>query len=177
MQVCYRLLVMLAGLILPGVAFEYRSKTEQMRWIWDLSFAGGSFAATQQYALAIDDPGKILLTLVDLPGEVVVHGIGLEGDAYLARDGGFAGFALAQVTFGAILALVILEALDDLVLPIGMDELKTQFLRFLPSPTRRTHNVKSTDSLPPVADMRAFSASTSRFSALAIFFTSASVYS
>jgi len=40
------LLIMLAGLILRGVAFEYRSKTEQMRWIWDLSFAGGSFAAT-----------------------------------------------------------------------------------------------------------------------------------
>jgi cytochrome d oxidase subunit CydB len=40
------LLVMLAGLILRGVAFEYRSKTERMRWIWDLSFAGGSFAAT-----------------------------------------------------------------------------------------------------------------------------------
>jgi cytochrome d ubiquinol oxidase subunit II len=40
------LLVMLAGLILRGVAFEYRSKTERMRWFWDLSFAGGSFAAT-----------------------------------------------------------------------------------------------------------------------------------
>ena len=39
------LLVMLAGLILRGVAFEYRSKTERMRWLWDLSFAGGSFAA------------------------------------------------------------------------------------------------------------------------------------
>jgi len=40
------LLVMLAGLVLRGVAFEYRNKTERMRWIWDLSFAGGSFAAT-----------------------------------------------------------------------------------------------------------------------------------
>jgi cytochrome d ubiquinol oxidase subunit II len=39
------LLLMLAGLILRGVAFEYRHKTEQMRWIWDLSFIGGSFAA------------------------------------------------------------------------------------------------------------------------------------
>ena len=39
------LLVMLAGLILRGVAFEYRNKTERMRWIWDLSFTGGSFAA------------------------------------------------------------------------------------------------------------------------------------
>jgi cytochrome d ubiquinol oxidase subunit II len=39
------LLVMLAGLILRGVAFEYRHKAERMRWIWDLSFIGGSYAA------------------------------------------------------------------------------------------------------------------------------------
>ena len=39
------LLVMLAGLILRGVAFEYRSKTVRVRWVWDWSFAGGSFAA------------------------------------------------------------------------------------------------------------------------------------
>ena len=39
------LLVMLAGLILRGVAFEYRYKTERLRWIWDLSFAGGSLLA------------------------------------------------------------------------------------------------------------------------------------
>jgi cytochrome bd ubiquinol oxidase subunit II len=40
------LLLMLAGLILRGVAFEFRYKTRQFRWIWDLSFAGGSFAAS-----------------------------------------------------------------------------------------------------------------------------------
>jgi cytochrome d ubiquinol oxidase subunit II len=39
------LLVMLAGLILRGVAFEFRYKTERLRWIWDFSFAGGSFVA------------------------------------------------------------------------------------------------------------------------------------
>ena len=39
------LLVMLAGLILRGVAFEFRHRSERMRWIWDWSFAGGSFAA------------------------------------------------------------------------------------------------------------------------------------
>ena len=39
------LLVMLAGLILRGVAFEFRSKTERMRWVWDASFSGGSLAA------------------------------------------------------------------------------------------------------------------------------------
>ena len=38
-------LVMLAGLILRGVAFEFRSKTERMRWIWDAGFAGGSLVA------------------------------------------------------------------------------------------------------------------------------------
>jgi len=40
------LLLMLAGLILRGVAFEYRYKTERMRWIWDAGFVGGSLVAT-----------------------------------------------------------------------------------------------------------------------------------
>ena len=35
----------LAGLILRGVAFEYRNKTERLRWIWDAGFAGGSLVA------------------------------------------------------------------------------------------------------------------------------------
>jgi cytochrome d ubiquinol oxidase subunit II len=39
-------LVMLAGLILRGVAFEFRAKAGRVRWIWDRSFAGGSLAAT-----------------------------------------------------------------------------------------------------------------------------------
>jgi len=38
-------LLMLAGLILRGVAFEFRYKTTRMRWIWDAGFAGGSFVA------------------------------------------------------------------------------------------------------------------------------------
>jgi cytochrome d ubiquinol oxidase subunit II len=40
------LIVMLMGLILRGVAFEFRYKTQRLRWIWDLSFAGGSLIAT-----------------------------------------------------------------------------------------------------------------------------------
>jgi cytochrome d ubiquinol oxidase subunit II len=39
------LLLMLAGLILRGVAFEYRHKAERMRWVWDAGFAGGSLVA------------------------------------------------------------------------------------------------------------------------------------
>jgi len=38
-------LLMLAGLILRGVAFEYRYKTQRLRWIWDAGFAGGSLVA------------------------------------------------------------------------------------------------------------------------------------
>src|ERR1700733_15941515 len=40
------LIAMLLGLILRGVAFEFRDKTQRMRWIWDLSFAGGSLIAS-----------------------------------------------------------------------------------------------------------------------------------
>jgi len=40
------LLLMLAGLILRGVAFEYRSRAERSRWIWDAAFSGGSLVAT-----------------------------------------------------------------------------------------------------------------------------------
>ena len=47
------LLVMLAGLILRGVAFEFRYKTERFRWIWDLSFAGGSFVAALTQGLMV----------------------------------------------------------------------------------------------------------------------------
>jgi cytochrome bd ubiquinol oxidase subunit II len=39
------LLLMLAGLILRGVAFEFRYKAERMRWVWDAGFAGGSLVA------------------------------------------------------------------------------------------------------------------------------------
>jgi cytochrome bd ubiquinol oxidase subunit II len=40
------LLVMLAGLILRGVAFEFRARAEASRWVWDIAFAGGSLVAT-----------------------------------------------------------------------------------------------------------------------------------
>ena len=39
------LLLMLAGLILRGVAFEFRHRTERWRGLWDASFAGGSLVA------------------------------------------------------------------------------------------------------------------------------------
>jgi cytochrome bd ubiquinol oxidase subunit II len=39
------LLLMLAGLILRGVAFEFRNKVHHLRWVWDVAFSGGSLVA------------------------------------------------------------------------------------------------------------------------------------
>jgi cytochrome bd ubiquinol oxidase subunit II len=47
------LLLMLTGLILRGVAFEFRYKTERLRWIWDASFAGGSLVAAFTQGAAV----------------------------------------------------------------------------------------------------------------------------
>jgi len=47
------LLLMLAGLILRGVAFEFRHKTERMRWLWNASFAGGSLVAAFMQGLTV----------------------------------------------------------------------------------------------------------------------------
>ena len=40
------LLLMLAGLILRGVTFEFRARAQGSRWVWDIAFAGGSLIAT-----------------------------------------------------------------------------------------------------------------------------------
>src|SRR5579863_1436378 len=47
------LVLMLAGLILRGVAFEFRHRTERWRWLWDASFAGGSLVATFMQGLTV----------------------------------------------------------------------------------------------------------------------------
>ena len=52
------LLLMLAGLILRGVAFEFRHKTERWRWLWDASFAGGSFVAAFMQGLTVGALGR-----------------------------------------------------------------------------------------------------------------------
>src|ERR1700751_4974314 len=40
-------IIMLLGLILRGVAFEFRHRAApKVRWIWDASFVGGSFSAS-----------------------------------------------------------------------------------------------------------------------------------
>ena len=45
--------LMLAGLILRGVAFECRHRTERWRWLLDASFAGGSLVAAFMQGLTV----------------------------------------------------------------------------------------------------------------------------
>ena len=47
------LVLMLAGLILRGVAFEFRGKALHLRWVWDAAFAGGSLLAAFMQGLMI----------------------------------------------------------------------------------------------------------------------------
>jgi cytochrome d ubiquinol oxidase subunit II len=68
------LLVMLAGLILRGVAFEFRAKATWSRWMWDLSFAGGSFAATFIQGLTVG---------------ALVEGLPIENGRYTGGDFGW----------------------------------------------------------------------------------------
>jgi cytochrome d ubiquinol oxidase subunit II len=47
------LLLMLAGLIFRGVAFEFRYKADRSRWIWDAGFAIGSLVAAFTQGAAV----------------------------------------------------------------------------------------------------------------------------
>ncbi len=47
------LTAMLLGLIFRGVAFEYRWRAERSQWIWNWSFAGGSYVAAMMQGIAL----------------------------------------------------------------------------------------------------------------------------
>ncbi len=47
------ILIMLAGLIFRGVAFEFRFKAKDSKWLWDISFTVGSMVATFAQGLVL----------------------------------------------------------------------------------------------------------------------------
>ena len=47
------IIFMLLGLILRGVAFEFRFKSDKYRYLWDLAFAGGSITAALMQGVTI----------------------------------------------------------------------------------------------------------------------------
>lgn len=47
------IILMLIGLILRGVAFEFRFKSSTNRWVWDLAFTGGSVVAAVMQGMVL----------------------------------------------------------------------------------------------------------------------------
>jgi cytochrome bd ubiquinol oxidase subunit II len=89
------LLVMLVGLILRGVAFEFRYKTERLRWVWDAGFAGGSLAAAFIQGMTVG---------------ALVQGLPIENGQYAGGDFGWLSpFALLCGT-GLTLGYALLGA-------------------------------------------------------------------
>jgi cytochrome bd ubiquinol oxidase subunit II len=74
------MLAMLAGLILRGVAFEFRHNAQRSRWVWDWSFVGGSLVATFVQGMTV--------------GALVKH-LPIENGQYVGGDfGWFSPFAV-----------------------------------------------------------------------------------
>jgi cytochrome d ubiquinol oxidase subunit II len=68
------LLVMLSGLILRGVAFEFRHRAERTRWVWDIAFIGGSLVATFIQGVAVG---------------ALVEGLPIQNGVYTGSDFGW----------------------------------------------------------------------------------------
>ncbi len=73
--------VMICGLILRGVAFEFRSKARRLRWLWTASFGAGSIVAAFAQGAAIG------AFVQEMP----------------VRDGVFVGTAFSWVSWYAVL--------------------------------------------------------------------------
>src|SRR5690606_33552610 len=58
------LMLMLFALILRGVAFEFRFKAHASRWLWDLSFTGGSLLAALMQGMVV---GAVVQGLPETP--------------------------------------------------------------------------------------------------------------
>jgi cytochrome bd ubiquinol oxidase subunit II len=89
------LFAMIAGLILRGVAFEFRYKTERMRWIWDVSFAGGSLLAAFMQGVTVG---------------ALVEGLPFAGGRYSGGDFGWLSPFAALCGVGLCLGYCLLGA-------------------------------------------------------------------
>jgi cytochrome d ubiquinol oxidase subunit II len=103
------LIVMLASLILRGVAFEFRDKSRGLRPLWDIGFAGGSFIASFAQGTAV---GALVLGLPIQDGHYVGGPFGwLSPFALLCGAGLCLGYLLigsgwlAYKTIGPVQAL------------------------------------------------------------------------
>jgi len=89
------LLVMLAGLILRGVSFEFCQRAERTRWIWVWSFAGGSLAAAFIQGTTVG---------------ALVEGLPIESGRYVGGDFGWFSPFSALCGIGLCLGYALLGA-------------------------------------------------------------------
>jgi cytochrome bd ubiquinol oxidase subunit II len=89
------LLLMLAGLILRGVAFEYRHRAERSRWVWDIAFAGGSLVATFVQGLTVG---------------ALVEGLPIANGRYIGGDFGWLSLFAVLCGVGLCLGYALLGA-------------------------------------------------------------------
>jgi cytochrome d ubiquinol oxidase subunit II len=88
-------LLMLAGLILRGVSFEFRNKALRMRWIWSASFVGGSLVATFMQGLMVG---------------ALVQGLPVSGGRYAGGDFGWCSPFAVLCGFGLCVGYALLGA-------------------------------------------------------------------
>ena len=146
------IIAMLLGLVLRGVAFEFRWKTQRGKFLWDWAFAAGSTIAAFAQGIAlgalvqgIPVSGRAYaggwwdwLTPFSLvTGIAVVVGYALLGSTWLilktegrVRD---AAFAFARITAIATLGLIVVVSLWT---PFLSDDLHATLVRVAADPLR-----------------------------------------
>ena len=88
-------LLMLAGLILRGVAFEFRHQAKRTRWVWGASFAVGSFVAALMQGVMVG---------------ALVEGLPLSGGRYVGGTLGWLGPFALLCGFGLCVGYALLGA-------------------------------------------------------------------
>ncbi len=146
------LMIMLAALIFRGVAFEFRHKAHTSRFIWDVSFAGGSFLASfmqgmvlgaivEGSAFALPVPGTWFTPFTIMTGVAVAVGYTLLGSTWLiSKTEGALQQKMFHVAKLTLLAMVLFYALVSLWTPFIEPRLQTlwfslpNFFYLLPLP-------------------------------------------
>jgi cytochrome d ubiquinol oxidase subunit II len=126
-------LLLLFGLIFRGVAFEFRYRSERMRWLWDHGFWLGSAAVAFVQGAAVGAmiegipvannqySGGPFLWLAPFPiltGIGLVLGYALLGAGWLAlkTEGSLQSWAFARIPWlgGAVIAVIVIAVVFTL---------------------------------------------------------------
>ncbi|WMT79643.1 cytochrome d ubiquinol oxidase subunit II [Bradyrhizobium sp. Ash2021] len=108
-------LLMLAGLILRGVAFQFRYEAKRLRWIWNASFAGGSLIASFMQGLMVG---------------ALVEGLPISGVRYAGGEFGWLSPFAVLCGIGLCIGYALLGA--SWLVGKRNDEVRDQAYRLIP---------------------------------------------